>query len=296
VNYAQAIVKHLGGDWFEARGFGLAPGPGHNKRDRSLKVSAHRSNRDDFVAHSFAGDDVLELKRAWREEGLLPRSEPSGVSKPRNPVEAAIQQEREADDAARKQRLAQWLWSKSQPANAIIRTYLRSRGIDLVTQPSAIRFLPANPPKHPYPAMIAPFGLPNEPERGVYVISPDRIQGVHLTHLQCDGSGKAPANPNRRIIGRARGSPLALIPPNDGLGLVIGEGIETTLSGALPNGLGAWAAGSAPFLPFLANAVPAFIETVWIMREQDPAGQHGADELGRRLEARDIEVFMVDVE
>ena len=293
MNYAQAIVKHLGGDWFERHGYGLAPAPGHSKKDRSLKIAVHRSDRDDVVAHSYAGDDVLELKRVWREEGLLPRGGKPGFSKTRNPAEAAIQQKREADETERAQDVARWLWNRSQPADAIVKTYLRSRGIELAPWPQTIRFLPASPPKHPYPAMIAPYGLPDEPEPGVYVMPPDRVQGVHLTYLKHDGSGKAPVDPDRRIVGRARGSPLALIPPNDGLGLVIGEGIETTLSVAIKMGVGAWAAGSAPFMPFLADAVPSFIECVTIAREEDKAGQRGADELGRRLEARGIEAIML---
>ena len=194
MSYAQAIVKHLGGEWFESRGFGLAPAPGHSKKDRSLKVSVHRSDHDDVVAHSFAGDDVLELKRAWREEGLLPRGGKSGFSKTRNPAEAAIQQKR--SETERAQDVARWLWNKSQPADAIVKTYLRSRGIELAPWPQTIRFLPASPPKHPYPAMIAPYGLPDEPEPGVYVMPPDRVQGVHLTYLKHDGSGKAPVEPD----------------------------------------------------------------------------------------------------
>ena len=98
------------------------------------------------------------------------------------------------------------------------------------------------------------------------------------------------------MIGGIKGSPLALIPPNDGLGLLIGEGIETVISGHLKMGVGAWAAGSAPFLPFLADAVPAFIEVVMIAREKDGAGQRGADELGSRLRARGVEVIMIEVE
>ena len=169
------------------------------------------------------------------------RAGANGVSKP-DSAEAAIQQKRDADETERAQDVARWLWNRSQPAGAIVKTYLRSRGIELAPWPQTIRFLPASPPKHPYPAMIAPYGLPDEPEPGVYVMPPDRIQGVHLTYLKHDGSGKAPVVPDRRIVGRARGSPLALVPPNDGLGLVIGEGIETTLSVAYQDGT--WRMGS----------------------------------------------------
>ena len=201
----------------------------------------------------------------------------------------------DANDAAKRRGIALWLWSKSEPAGSVIKTYFRSRGIELATRPRMIRFLPAAPPKYPFCAMIAPFGIPDEPSPGVYVMPPERIQAAHLTYLQPDGSCKAPVDPQRRIIGSAKGSPLALIPPIDGLGLLIGEGIETALSGALPMGLGAWAAGSAGFMPALADAVPDYIECVTIAREKDPAGQRGADEVGRRLEARGIETVMWSV-
>jgi len=70
-------------------------------------------------------------------------------------------------------------------------------------------------------------------------------------------------------------------------------GVETTLSVAIKMGVGAWAAGSAPFMPFLADAVPSFIECVTIAREEDKAGQRGADELGHSLAARGIEAIML---
>ena len=127
-------------------------------------------------------------------------------------------------------------------------------------------------------------------------MAPERVQAVHLTHLRARWNRQS-ARPSSsdRPIGTPKGSPLALIPPNGGLGLLIGEGIETALSGAAPMGLGCWAAGSAPFMPPLADAVPDFIECVTIARERDPAGQRGADELSRRLEARGIETVMWDV-
>ena len=265
-DYARKITESLGGDWIESCGYGLAPGPGHSKRDRSLKISPHATDSDDVVAHSHAGDNVLALKQKWREEGLLPQRE----HEPK----------------------ALWLWKLSQPAGAIVKTYLRSRGIALETWPQVIRFLPAKPPQYRWPQMVVPFGVPIEIEPGIYAMPAERIRGLHITSLKPDGSGKAPIEPCRRLIGKAKGAPLALVPPNDGLGLLIGEGIETALSGAVATGLGAWAASSANLMPALAETVPDFIEAVWIARERDPAGQRGANELGRRLEARGIKVIM----
>ena len=294
MSYAQSIVKHLGGEWFPRHNYGLAPGPGHSKRDRSLKISPHATDGDDVVVHSFTGDDVLELKRKWREEGKLPRGGQRRPNEPYRPVKSvAAPEPQDCSKAERDQRIISWLWGKSQPAGAVVKAYFSSRRIELEPWPQTIRFLPASPPKHPYPAMLVPFGLPDEPMPGVYVMPEKRIRGLHLTYLKHDGSGKAPVEPSKRMIGDIKGSPLALIPPNDGHGLLIAEGIETAISGHLMTGLGAWAAGSASFLPALADAVPPFIECVMIAREKDKAGQRGADELGQRLEERGIEVIML---
>lgn len=60
----------------------------------------------------------------------------------------------------------------------------------------------------------------------------------------------------------------------------------------LVNCLGAWAAGSATFLPYLADAVPGCVEAVTICADEDPAGQRGADELARSLLGRGFEIFV----
>jgi hypothetical protein len=292
MSYAQEIVRRLGGEWFPAHGYGLAPGPGHSKKDRSLKIAPHATDEDDVFIFSFAGDDVLDLKKAWREAGLLPQKAKS--NQPRDPVKVAVQQKRAAEEALRTQDTASLLWRKSLPADEIVKTYFRSRKLVLELWPQTIRYLPACPPKYLYPAMIVPFGLPDEPQPGVFHMPADRVHGVHLTYLMADGSGKAPAVPQRKMFGKIKGLPLSLVPPSDALSLLIGEGIETALSGAMATGLGAWAAGAATFLPALADAVPNFIESVAIAREDDPAGKRGADELERRLKARGIEVIVLE--
>ena len=55
-------------------------------------------------------------------------------------------------------------------------------------------------------------------------------------------------------------------------------------------GWGAWAAGSAGFMPALADAVPDYIESITIWAEKGKAGQEGARELYERLKARGFEV------
>jgi hypothetical protein len=51
------------------------------------------------------------------------------------------------------------------------------------------------------------------------------------------------------MLGRSVGQPIVLAPVNDLGGLLIAEGIETTLA-CHASGLGLWAAGSASRLPF----------------------------------------------
>ena len=236
-----------------------------------------------------------------RRNTLLPRRgrsnhviDPAKAEKAKRDI-----QKRDADDAdaaAKRQDVALWLHDKRRPGrNSVVEQYLLSRQLALDPFPLQIGYIRATPPKYPHSAMIVPFGLPDEPEPGVYRTPRDRIKGVLLTYLRPDGTGKADVTPAKKMIGRPLGVPLALVPPGNGLGLLIAEGIETALSGHLATGLGCWAAGSAVFLPALADAVPAFVECVTIAVEDDPAGRRGAEELARRLDARRIETLMLEV-
>jgi hypothetical protein len=142
--------------------------------------------------------------------------------------------------------------------------------------------------------MIAAFGFADEPEPGILSISDDVVVGVHLTLLQPDGSGKADIDPDKKIIGPSRGSPLVLAPANDLLGFIVSEGIEDGLSGHEATGLGVWAAGSASRLPALADAMPPYADCVTVLVDDDDDGQRHARELAARLTARGIPVDMVE--
>jgi Toprim domain len=183
---------------------------------------------------------------------------------------------------------AQWLWRQSKPAaGTIVQTYLASRGIELATIPATLRFLPPYKSEH-HPAMIAPFGMPSEPEPGVLEIDEKAIAGVHLTLLKPDGAGKAEIEPNKIMVGPSMGSPIVLAPMNDLLGLAITEGIENGLTAHLAEGLGGWAAGSASRLPALAAAVPTYTDSISIFADNDNDGRRHALELARRLRKRGL--------
>src|SRR5262249_48137987 len=87
-------------------------------------------------------------------------------------------------------------------------------------------------------------------------------------------------------IGRPLGRPIVLAPPNDLLGLVVAEGIEDALSAHQCTGLGAWAAGSASYMPALAETIPAYIECLTILVDDNLAGWKNSTALRDGLLAR----------
>jgi hypothetical protein len=199
-------------------------------------------------------------------------------------------------EAAERQRIhevdrlakARWLWSRRQPtAGTAVERYLRNRGYS-ARIPATIGLLPAFR-GHP-PTMIAAFGLAHETEPGVIRISDDAVTGIHLTRLLPDGSDRERGNDAKIMIGHSAGSPIVLAPPNDLLGLAIGEGLEKVLAVHEATGLGAWVAGSAARLPALVDAVPSYIECVTVMIDDDKDGRRHAETLMSRLRARCIEV------
>jgi hypothetical protein len=216
----------------------------------------------------------------------------------REPVSRAVLEETrwkaeafDREEAAKRLELARWLWSISKPIPGTIAEHylLGPRGIT-GTLPGTLRFLPAH---NGYPpALIAAFGLPDELEPGVLTIPRARIEGVHLTHLKPDGSGKREEQedePAKIMIGHSKGWPLVLAPLNDSGGLGITEGIEDGLS-VLVSGLGVWAAGSASRLPDLAERVPDYVNCITIFADTDDDGMRHARELERRLRALGLSV------
>jgi hypothetical protein len=198
---------------------------------------------------------------------------------------------RDQDHAEQQRRKALAMWRMSVPAaGTIVETYLKSRGIT-VSVPATARFLRPHKSGH-HPAMIVPFGIPEEPEPGILDITESKVIAAHLTLLKADGSGKADIEPNKITIGSPAGMPLVLAPMNDLMGLAITEGIEDTLSVHQASGYGAWATGSAPFMPKLTRAIEdlatmreydASPDCITIFADADDTGQHNAHALAAGL-------------
>jgi hypothetical protein len=157
---------------------------------------------------------------------------------------------------------ARRIWAAADPGGALLESYLAARGVDLDAiggVPASLRFLPAlefwaegqvpgrDRPAHVGPAMIGAIG------RGELV-------GVHRTWITAEGRARLAdgAKVPKKMIGRSGaifGQPVRLSWAR--LGLVVGEGIETTLaawSALVRAGKGGkWAAEAALSLGALAG-------------------------------------------
>jgi hypothetical protein len=140
------------------------------------------------------------------------------------------------------------------------------------------------------PVMTAAFGIPLEPEPGRIDLPDQRIAGVHLTRLAHDGRDRDRGDKAKIMIGFSTGSPIVISPPTDGAGLIITEGIEDALSAHAATGLYSWAAGSASRMPAMATIVPAWLEAVTILGDDDLDGRRYASTLAEAIKKRGIEV------
>jgi hypothetical protein len=272
----RAIAYALGGE--VSGGQVLAPGPGHRPRDRSMSVRLSSAAPDGFVINSFAGNDWRTCRDHVRAKLGIAREICSVANRPERP-EINL-----AEEAAKARRL----WRKRQPVEvSVAERYLRQARAYRGPIPATLGFLAASD-DYP-PTLIAAFGMASEPEPGVVAIADAAVRGVHVTRLLPDGSDRI----SKATIGRGTvGTPIALFPPNDLLGLAIVEGIEDGLSIHAAAGLGVWVAGTAGRMPALADAIPDYADCVTVFGHDDPAGRKGAGDLTMRLRARGVEALL----
>jgi hypothetical protein len=223
----------------------------------------HRGGRDVFRSRR---DDK---RRNWKSGILAPKLPGPVDSKPR------------------------WLFDKAlQIEGTPAANYLTEvRGSLILPPHNAVRFMPAQPPHFPWPAMVslvADFA------------DASRVLTLHFTDLLPDGSGKAPTAPVKRT---AKGCPTkgGVVRLTDDaevtLRLGIAEGIETSLSvmtafqrdeSRIEHVWCALNAGNLGDLP----VVPG-IETLVIYADRGRAGEQAADKLARRWLDADREVIVV---
>lgn len=180
---------------------------------------------------------------------------------------------------------ARRLLSMSSPLkSSLAATYLQARGITDLRDTGALKFHPncyyrgqGEDQTEAWPAMIAAVTDLN-----------GEVTGVHRTWLARDGKSKAPVDTQRKAMGDLLGHAVRF-------GLVkevmaAGEGIETALSlrQALPK-MPMAAALSAGHLAALL--FPAHLRRLYIVRDNDPAGDGARDSLVARAQEVGIEAI-----
>ncbi|SIQ79881.1 Toprim domain-containing protein [Rhizobium sp. RU35A] len=180
---------------------------------------------------------------------------------------------------------ARRLFAISKPISSTpVETYFRTRGITALHGTGNLRFHPRcyyrpddDGPTEIWPAMIAT----------VTDLS-GRITGVHRTWLTPDGSGKAPIDTPRKAMGDLLGHAVRFGIAGDVM--AAGEGIETVLSArqAIPTMAMAAALSSAHLAAIL---FPDTLRRLYILRDNDPAGDGARDSLIERANAAGIEAI-----
>lgn len=175
---------------------------------------------------------------------------------------------------------ARRLWRMTRPLiGSLAETYLRGRGItdlrgieNLRSHPSCYWRPEGDGPTEAWPAMIA-----------AVTDLDGRITGAHRTWLIRDGSGKAPLDPPRKAMGDLLGNAVRFGKAQDVM--AAGEGIETILS--LRQAFPIMPMVSALSAGHLAAVLfPPHLRRLYIVRDNDPAGDAARDSLvDRAIEA-----------
>lgn len=160
------------------------------------------------------------------------------------------------------------LWAMSRPiAGTQAETWLRHRDFTRLTDLPSLRFHPdcyyradADSPTETWPAIIA-----------AVTDLDGRVTGVHRTWLARDRKGKAPVAIPRRAMGDLLGHAVRFGTVSDVL--AAGEGIKTVLSlrEVMPD-LPLAACLSSAHLAVMA--LPPTLRRLYVLRDDDPAGDH----------------------
>jgi phage/plasmid primase-like uncharacterized protein len=189
---------------------------------------------------------------------------------------------REAEREARTLAFAKQIFGRGRgAAGSPVEKYLIGRGINIA--PPCLRFVPncRHPNRACLPAMVAP----------IYSVDGELI-GIHRTFLRPDGSGKADLDPDKAMLGRARGGAVWLALAAETL--MVAEGIETAAAAMQVSALPAWAALSTSGMVGLV--LPPVVRTVVILADNDRngAGERAARSAAQRwlVEGRRVRLAM----
>lgn len=238
----------------------------------------------DIIRESLGLVDFRDVADEARRFLSLPQPEHASVTHPPSPTSGkqdATGQISGTVDAARR------LLAMSRPiAGTLAETWLHHRDLTRLTDLPSLRFHPdcyyradADSPPETWPAMIA-----------AVTDLDGTLTGVHRTWLARDGRGKAPVEMPRRAMGDLLGHAVRFGTVSDVL--AAGEGIETVLSlrEIMPD-LPLAACLSSAHLA--AMAFPFTLRRLYVLRDDDPAGDHAVATLLARTQEAEVECLVL---
>jgi putative DNA primase/helicase len=272
---AEEIIEALGGNVRS----GMACCPAHDDTNPSLHVTEAPNGK--VLFHCFAGCPQDAVLDALRSRGLRPEK---GHTMPNNPRHADATYAAEEEflsflDAVHILRAAQ-MADASKP-----RDYLAGRGIEIV--PPCAMTLPAQDYAYltdtrcggkrfskrfkDYPAMVLPV-----------IGSDGLLKGAQATFLASGGTLnlREDGSSARRSYGTITGGYALLAPVDPDRALIVGEGIETTLSAMQITGLpGIATLGTSN----MQHVNPPPVSEIIIAADNDDPGRKAAKALAQRL-------------
>jgi hypothetical protein len=274
---AAEIAYQLGGRKSGTRW--MARCPAHDDRTPSLSIREAPSGK--LLVHCFAGCKQDQVIDALLAQGLWTRCHsyhrqivpPHQIQHGREGQLSGA--DRERDDAARTAR-ALSIWRLARPiVGTIAEEYLRRRGIVLDAWPETLRFHLGldHPSNCVSPALV---GLVTKGINNIPV-------GIHRTFLAHDGAAKAAVDPQKMMLGPCGGGAVRLGTVQPDNWLVIGEGIETTLSVMQACGLPGWAALSAAGIRNLILPPEARMVAICADNDANGTGKRAADAAAERF-------------
>jgi len=279
---AHDVARVLGGAVKSRTGWLCrCPVPGHGKGrgDKSPSLSVADGEKG-LVWKCWAGCSQEAVRDALESRGLLDERRGGGTAPRPLPASRTPLLVAGAEAEANRE-AAHRIWQAAQPADeTLVEAYLVSRGL-VLPDCKAIRF--AQSLKHPsgdhWPAMVCAVQAAD-----------GRFLGVHRTFLAHDGSGKAPVSPAKMSLGPISGGAVHLGPAADGM--LVGEGIESTLAGMQVSGRPGWAALSTSGMKALV--LPGGVKEVIIAADHDKPGLEAAHAAGRRWmdEGRTVQIAL----
>lgn len=176
-----------------------------------------------------------------------------------------------------------WLNSKRLDGKCQASRYLKSRGLSVIPDTAALRFIESI--KEPdtgknYPAMLSTFYMPGDKAEAVT---------IHRTYL--NGSGKAPIDKPKKMmpgLKQLAGGAVRLFPCNDVLG--VAEGVETAIAAHEIEQIPVWATLSTSLMESFEP--PRRVKRLIIFSDNDAkyGGQKSAYTLAHKMSAKNIEV------